>query len=367
VPAATPSSAVTESPGAGGSAVVEEHQPARVSQAPAAPSVRPIPAVVSRFARDDDEGWRTAIGLGFGEATESMMINTDGTNFWLTARGASDQNAWGWLAPAKFLGDQSGALGRSLGYSMRVNHSTSNVSPGAACSVRIRGGGREIFADTRTSTRRVAGAWTHFRFRLDSSGGWFLKKNDGQAETASDEDIKRVLADVTELWIKGEREGPGADTGDLDDVALGGEAENERPDARTAGSRNAPPQVRWPSAPAMSPRSSPASKRPAGLPTERAARAVALLKEGLGVMRQMNFYRNPERGRTRDRSIATVQDAIKQIESGKTPVQRLQGVRKDLGDVQRVAVVASNKNLLSRADSLLKQTIELLMPKTKQE
>jgi hypothetical protein len=71
--------------------------------------------------------------------------------------------------------------------------------------VRINGGGETIFVDGSRLHEPVAGKPAEYSVRLDSSGGWQKWTADGGIiGPATDEDIKRVLANVTDLRIKGE-------------------------------------------------------------------------------------------------------------------------------------------------------------------
>jgi hypothetical protein len=204
--------------------------------------------------------------------------------------------------------------------------------------------------DSWGNGRPIPGRWTRYRIKLDSTGDWNLVRGDGHSAKATDEDIKRVLSDVTELWIKGEYYGHGEDTGDLDDVVFGAEPSELEMPATSSREQIAASRAASPIEPAKT----------ADRLADRRGRAVNMLNESLAALKHLSFSRNPDRARTRDRSVAAIQEVIKQVEKGLFPIQRLQGVREDLAGVQRVAVVGTNKNLLSSVDSWLAQTMEIL-------
>ena len=67
--------------------------------------------------------------------------------------------------------------------------------------VRLQGAGTTLFLDGTNLEPPTRQKWKDYCVRLDASEGW--KKHSG-GEPAADEDIRKVLADVTDLRIKGE-------------------------------------------------------------------------------------------------------------------------------------------------------------------
>ena len=181
-----------------------------------------VSAVTSRFAKDDGEGWRTVNGDDSGNATEHIKVDTNGRDFWLHARDIGNGKYFGWLAPAKFNGNQADKLGRFLRYRIRTNGKGPALSD-TAVYVRLRGRGREIFVDQATVGRLVSNQWRTYSIKLDTSGGWKMRTDSGQTVVALNQDIEFVLANLKELWIRGEYSS-GIDTCLLDDVEFGAES-----------------------------------------------------------------------------------------------------------------------------------------------
>jgi serine/threonine protein kinase len=207
----------------------------------ATPPARPVATVSSRFARGDDEGWTTVNRNGTKRATFPVVVETDGTNWWLSAKDHSNSKAWGWKAPPKFLGNQSDKFGKFLNYAIRVNHSHALGGSPSACYVRLKSRDAEVFIDRLPLRRLAPGRWTAFSVKLDGAGRWVTPGKDGLPTPATDADVKRVLADLTELWIKGEYYGHGPDVGNLDDVELGAESPSSAAFADGSGTARAHP------------------------------------------------------------------------------------------------------------------------------
>jgi hypothetical protein len=118
---------------------------------------------------------------------------------------------WRFAAPARYLGDRSASYGQSLSYDLRQLGTVGNVTDRP--DVRITGGGLTI---EYTFGVAPGGNWTSFSVQIEAGAGWML----GGAP-ATESEIRAVLADVTDLSIRGEYR-VGADSAGLDNVRLGG-------------------------------------------------------------------------------------------------------------------------------------------------
>jgi predicted Ser/Thr protein kinase len=183
-----------------------------------APKDAAKPPVVSRFAKNNAEGWYTRNQDGSKDATWDFHVDSNKDNAWLVAIDQRNPKEWGWHAPRKFHGDHSDKLGRFLRYSIFTTAS-GRGSQNTDWYVRLTGGGIVVFVDGRTLQRPIQNQWKAYRVRLDASGGWKIVKPGGQIARATDEDIKQVLSNVTDLRIKGEY--GFASLGCLDNVVFG--------------------------------------------------------------------------------------------------------------------------------------------------
>jgi serine/threonine protein kinase len=196
-----------------------------VNNRPVSPTARqPVKgsqSVTSKFENGDDEGWDTLNLDDTQYATRAFRVESDGQNSWLTAQDISNNKDFGWHAPNKYCGNHSDKFGRSLAYDIWTN---GNGSGGLETDwyVRLRGRGKVLFVDQATVGRLFPNRWSSYSIRLDVSGGWQVFKPSGQNAAATDDDIKEVLSDVTDLWIKGEFAN-GEDVGRFDNVEFGKE------------------------------------------------------------------------------------------------------------------------------------------------
>jgi serine/threonine protein kinase len=184
-------------------------------EAPRPPSAQ---VVLSVFDRNDDEGWFTLNHDDSPQATEPIHVRQDAGNYFVSARDIQNGKEWGWHAPAKYRGDHSGKFGRWLLFSLWTSHVDAQPRSGVRL-VRLRGAGRTLYVDGERLGLPQPREWKTYAIRLDASGGWKRFWDDGPA---TDEQIKQVLAAVTDLRIKGEYS-TAVDVGSLDDVEFGAE------------------------------------------------------------------------------------------------------------------------------------------------
>lgn len=117
------------------------------------------------------------------------------------------------VAPAKFLGNQSAAAGSLLRFDLK------QVYPGGANQfndedVILRGSGLTLVYNTASNPTN--GAWTSYAVPL-SAAGWKLNTLNGAAATEGQ--FAAVLSNLTGLTIRAEYQ-TGPDVGHLDNVAL---------------------------------------------------------------------------------------------------------------------------------------------------
>lgn len=149
---------------------------------------------------------------------------------YITADDINDGLTWYWVAPDKFLGDQSAAYGGTLDYYLRQHLSSGDTTdPFQDNDVILEGAGNTLVYVFPTSDAYpvagdpypgTGGVWTHYSIPLvETDSNWHVDSVDGDAPTA--EQMQATLANLTSLRVRGEYQS-GDDHGDLDSVTLNG-------------------------------------------------------------------------------------------------------------------------------------------------
>ncbi len=138
---------------------------------------KPVRVILSRFGSGDDEGWRTQHEDGTFAATHPVNVDSNSSGYWL--RGHKLQEAgqyvnpskqWGWLAPAKYLGEHSDKFGRLMKYSLW--NERWGECPATDWCVRLKGGELVLFLDGTAVGPHPTNGWRGYTIRLDESCGW---------------------------------------------------------------------------------------------------------------------------------------------------------------------------------------------------
>lgn len=158
---------------------------------------------------EDADGWTIAGDAQGGsnlEASYSPFEGLDNSGY-IYADDDVAGGVWYFVAPDKFLGDQSEFIGGKLSFYLIQKSALSDQFKSK--DVIIEGGNdQEIYYDHASYPDTT---WTHYEIHLDSTAGWM---NSSDTEASASE-IQSVLSDVQRLWIRGEFE-TGPDTGGLD-------------------------------------------------------------------------------------------------------------------------------------------------------
>ncbi len=171
-------------------------------------SCDPLCTVTSTFD-SSNEDW---LILNNGARSEPNYIPTGGNpGGHIAANDEMGDITWFFKAPSKYHGDFSAALGSTLTFDLKQSSLSSQFD---LHDVRLTGVALSISFDTRSNPGTD---WTSYTIRLDETAGWRVGSLDGPAATRSD--ILTVLADLTDLLIRGEFVS-GPDTGALDNVVL---------------------------------------------------------------------------------------------------------------------------------------------------
>jgi hypothetical protein len=167
--------------------------------------------VTSDFS-DGDEGW-TIIGDAQGETVDPTYSGTDGNpGGHILAVDDFTGGVWRFQAPPKYHGDFSAAYGQTLTFDLRVSATDEQFS---SRDVLLTGGGDANLLLWFDTQQNPGVDWTSYSIPLEVNAGWFRNNN----AAATESELRTVLADITNLQIRGEfRSGP--DTGRLDNVVL---------------------------------------------------------------------------------------------------------------------------------------------------
>ena len=160
---------------------------------------------------NDDEGWMLTEDAtttrpelrASGGNPGGHICGTDGM------RGAT----WYFIAPENFLHDASKSYGKRLTWALKQDSIYQQLK---GRDVVLQGNGLGVVFDIRATPGLD---WTPYQVRLDGSSGW---KRDEPPDNppATDDDLRTLLRNVTELRIRGEfKDGPDHEC--LDNVYFG--------------------------------------------------------------------------------------------------------------------------------------------------
>ena len=157
----------------------------------------------------DDEDW--VVSGDATSATPDYHATGGNPGGFLSADDTVSGGVWYWDAPAKFLGDQSLALGLTLSFELAQSSVSSQFN---ASDVILDGASMSLHFDTANNPGTD---FTPYSIDLTSTAGWRIGSVSGIVPTATE--FADVLGDLTRLRIRGEFRS-GADTGKLDNVVL---------------------------------------------------------------------------------------------------------------------------------------------------
>jgi hypothetical protein len=128
-------------------------------------------------------------------------------------------NAWYWLAPAAYLGDQTAAYGGSLSWEVAITGNGFGSPPYFTQEdVILVGAGRTLVQTTGvffTPTQAVQ--WRGFEIGL-TAGDWRIGNDTGPLATEAD--LRAVLGALDAIYLRGEYLNALDDIGRLDNVVL---------------------------------------------------------------------------------------------------------------------------------------------------
>lgn len=161
-----------------------------------------------------DDGW-TIVGDAQATSVKPDYSGTGGNpDGLISAKDDVAGGVWFFKAPARYLGDNAALAGKRLQFDLKLD--ADPTDPFDDIDVKLSGGGVVLAYDA--ATKPAGGRWTTFTVPLAPDAAW--KKNDLEGAAATEADFTAVLANTTELLIRGEFN-TGADTGALDNVRWG--------------------------------------------------------------------------------------------------------------------------------------------------
>lgn len=158
----------------------------------------------------DAEGWSAAGDSAAPVMWEASGGNPDGN---ISILDAVTGGVTFFVAPAKFLGDQSLSFGQTLSFDLK-QHISGGSNQFDYNDVVLAGGGLTLVMDTADNP--TFDAWTHYSVPL-AAGVWHVDSLGGAL--ASDAQVQSVLGNLSALNIRAEYQ-TGPDTGYLDNVVL---------------------------------------------------------------------------------------------------------------------------------------------------
>ncbi len=167
-------------------------------------------AVVSTFDGDTD-GW-SAIGDIASPATFSSSGGNPGGHIFIND--AVTGGVTYFVAPSKFLGDQSTSYGTPFTFDLMQSYSGAPNQFNDADIFLVGAGLTLVFDAPLAPTNN---SWASYNVTLMESAGWRIDSLAGAAPSQAQ--MQNVLSDITSLRLRAEFQ-TGPDTGSLDNVSL---------------------------------------------------------------------------------------------------------------------------------------------------
>ncbi|MDQ7917945.1 laminin B domain-containing protein [Mesonia sp. MT50] len=169
--------------------------------------------VESRFLKNT-EVWKIT-GDANGGKGEQAEASFDGgvQDGYIFAKDDAAGGTWYFSAPQAYLGDKSNFYGATLNFNLFQHSAIKDQFENN--DVIFKNGEKKITYAFKNYPKQD---WTAYSIPIDADNNW-MKGNFNNEMPATKEDIKAVLSNVTEFWIRGEYES-GGDEGGLDEVEI---------------------------------------------------------------------------------------------------------------------------------------------------
>ncbi len=166
---------------------------------------------VASYFNQDDEGWQILGDAQEGVATPNYHDQEGNPGGYISANDDAAGGVWYWSAPEKFLGNKSKAYGKEFSFSLKQSSLDSQFDDEDI--ILVSEDMRIVF----NTEQNPALEWTDYSVTLSEEAGWQI--NDLTGSAVNEEDIIKVLKNLTAIYIRGEFV-VGEDTGGLDNVIL---------------------------------------------------------------------------------------------------------------------------------------------------
>ena len=161
----------------------------------------------------DSEGWTLSNNGALAAPTLEREGGNPAGN--LCGRDEGNGDIWYFVAPQKFLGNMSAAMGKRLTFDLKQGSIFNQVR---GRDVVLNGGGLAVTWFIRFSPGLD---WTPYSVRFDGSSGWRIDEPTGTGPDATEDDLRTVLGDLRSVRIRGEFFDGLNDTACVDNVYLG--------------------------------------------------------------------------------------------------------------------------------------------------
>lgn len=161
----------------------------------------------------DAEGWTLSNN---GDLTAPMLVREGGNPAGhLCGRDEGNGDIWYFVAPQKFLGNMSGAMGKRLTFDLKQGSIFNQVR---GRDVVLNGGGLAVTWFIRFAPGLD---WTPYSVRFDGTSGWRIDEPSGTGADATEDELRTVLSDLNSVRIRGEFFDGLDDNACIDNVYLG--------------------------------------------------------------------------------------------------------------------------------------------------
>lgn len=171
--------------------------------------------IVKSLFEESAEGWKI-VGDAQGGYVEPTYFPDGGMiGGYIYADDDVAGGVWFFAAPESYIGDKLEYYGATLNFSLFQDSYMSNQFE--FDDIVFRNGELQI-TYVHGSANYPTKEWTSYAIPIKAGNGWLLGDYDSDV-MATETDMKEVLSNVTEFWIRGEFES-GPDAGGLDKVEI---------------------------------------------------------------------------------------------------------------------------------------------------
>ncbi len=170
--------------------------------------------IIEDLFKKDASGW-TIVGDAQGGYVEPSYSPDGGVNDgYIFAEDNVTGGVWYFAAPNTYKGNRTEYYNKTLHYSLFQESSMSDQFERE--DIIFKSGNKQIFY---LASQYPTAEWTSYSVKINDANGWYVGSFQGNHSPATETEMKEVLSDVTDFWIRGEFES-GPDKGGLDKVQI---------------------------------------------------------------------------------------------------------------------------------------------------